>query len=148
MAELHLEFEYDLPKKTVYDWWTDLSGEGYVGRALKSVKAVGKDGEGILVETKWKIMGATMTLREKLTLHSEDHWAWEPQPLGIYIRDEFRLTEVEEGRVRLTIDSYVTPRGIKGKLAHLFLGRKLEGMMVEEWSAASKAMVAEVTTGR
>ncbi len=73
MPELHLSFEYDLPKKVIYDWWTDLSGTGYVGKSLKSLKPVGREGEKILVETKWKIIGMTMTLLERLSLHSEDH---------------------------------------------------------------------------
>ncbi len=143
MPELHLSFEYDLPKKVIYDWWTDLSGTGYVGKSLKSLKPVGREGEKILVETKWKIIGMTMTLLERLSLHSEDHWTWEPELLGIQIVDEFTLTEMGEGRVQLTIDSRITPRGMKGKLMHLLLGRKLDKMMIEEWESASKALVSE-----
>lgn len=147
MPELHLEFEYNLPMKVVHDWWTDLSGTGYVGKALKSIRSVGKEGEKILVETRWRIMGMTMTLLERLSIHSEDHWIWEPRLLGIYIIDEFRLTETGEGRVRLTIDSKTTPRGMKGKIMHLFLGRKLDRMMIEEWESASRSLVEEVSTG-
>ncbi len=143
MPELHLSFEYDLPKKVIYDWWTDLSGTGYVGKSLKSLKPVGREGEKILVETKWKIIGMTMTLLERLSLHSKDHWTWEPELLGIQIVDEFTLTEIGEGRVQLTIDSRITPRGMKGKLMHLLLGRKLDKMMIEEWESASKALISE-----
>ncbi len=145
MRELHLEFEYNLPNKVVHKWWTDLSGTGYVGKALKSVTPVGKEGEKILVETKWRIMGMTMTLLERLSIHSQDHWTWQPHLLGIYITDEFRLTQTASGRVRLTIDSTITPRGMKGKMAYFLLGRKLDRMMIEEWESASKALVAEVS---
>ncbi len=52
MSVLHLNFEYNLPKKAVYDWWADLSGTGYVGKALKSIKPVGEEGGKTWVETK------------------------------------------------------------------------------------------------
>ena len=114
MKELHLRFEYERPKKLVYDWWTDLSGKGYVGRALQSVRPIGKEGEKLLVETKWRMMGMTMKLVETLALRSEDHWTWEPHPLGIFITDEFRLAEAE-GRTTLEIDSTIVPRGMKAR---------------------------------
>ncbi len=63
--------------------------------------------------------------------------------LGIQIIDEFTLTEIGEGRVQLTIDSRITPRGMKGKLMHLLLGRRLDKMMIEEWESASKALISE-----
>jgi len=143
--ELHLQFEYELPRKLVYDWWTDLSGTGYVGKALKSVKRIGKEGEKILVETKWRIMGMTVTLVEKLTLHSEDRWTWEPHLMGIYITDEFRLAVDANGKTCLTIDSIISPRGMKGELLYFLLGRKLDTMMVSEWESASRAFVDEIT---
>ncbi len=146
MPELHLEFEYNLPNIVVHEWWTDLSGTGYVGKALKSTRPAGKEEEKILVETKWRIMGMTMTLLERLSIHSQDHWTWEPHLLGIYITDEFRLSQTTAGRVRLTIDSTITPRGIKGKIAYFLLGRKLDRMMTEEWESASKALVVEVSS--
>ncbi len=145
MPELHLSFEYDLPKKVIHDWWTDLSGTGYVGKSLKSLKPVGREEEKILVETKWKMLGMTLTLLEKLSLHSDEHWTWEPELFGIQIVDDFTLTEMGEGRVRLTIDSRITPRGMKGKLMHFLLGWKLDKMMIEEWQSASKALVSEVS---
>lgn len=142
--ELHLQFEYKLPKKLVRDWWTDLSGTGYVGKALKSIRPIGKEGEKILVETEWRIMGMTMTLVEKLTLHSDDHWTWEPHLLGIYITDEFRLAGDASGKTRLTIDSIISPQGMKGRLMYFLLGRKLDRMMINEWESASVALVEEI----
>jgi hypothetical protein len=141
--ELLIQFVYGRPKRLVYDWWTDLSGTGYVGKALKSVRPVGKDGEKTLVETKWKILGMKMTLVEKLTMYSEDHWTWEPHLLGIYITDEFRLAASETGKTRMTIDSVILPRGMKGKLMLLLLERKLDRMMRSEWESASVAFVEE-----
>lgn len=41
---MRLEFIYDFPPKAVHDWWTDLSGTGYVGVALKAVRPFGEDG--------------------------------------------------------------------------------------------------------
>jgi len=141
--ELHLRFDYERPKKLVHEWWTDLSGTGYVGRALKSIRLIGKDGDKILVETKWRIMGTTMTLVEKLTLHSENHWTWEPHLMGIYITDEFRVTVEADGKTRLTIDSTISTRGMKGKVMYLMLGRRLNKMMVAEWESASRAFMEE-----
>jgi hypothetical protein len=146
LKELHLRFEYERPKKLVYDWWTDLSGTGYVGRALKSARPIGKEGEKLLVETKWTMMGMTITLVEKLTLRSEDHWTWEPHLFGIYITDEFRLAEEADGRTTLKIDSTSVPLGMKGKVMHFMLGRNLDKMMVEEWESASRAFLEETAT--
>ncbi len=42
---VELLFDYEFPKKVVYDWWTDLFGRGYIGKALKSLKPVGSEGE-------------------------------------------------------------------------------------------------------
>ncbi len=142
---MHLNFEYNLPKKVVYEWWTDLSGTGYVGKALKSIKPIGEEGEKTLVETKWKIMGMTKRLVERLTLISEDHWIWQPTIFGIEITDDFRLS-LRNGRTMLTIDSASVPKGIKGKLAHWMLGSMLDKMMVDEWKSASDALVKELTT--
>jgi hypothetical protein len=143
LSEIHLRFEYTLPVKTVYDWWTDLSGTGYIGKALKSIKPVGKEGEKILVETKWKMLGMTKTLLERLTLISEDHWVWQPTIFGIEITDDFRL-ETKEGKTILRIDSVARPNGVKGKLAQLMLGGMLDRMMVDEWNSASEFLVSEV----
>lgn len=144
LTELHLQFEYDLSKEVVHMWWTDLSGTGYVGKALKSIRPIGKEGEKILVETKWRIMGMTVTLVEKLTLHSKDHWTWEPHLFGIYITDEFRIAPEADGKTLLTIDSTISPQGVKGRLMHFLLGRKLERMMTSEWESASGAFAEEV----
>ncbi len=144
MSVLHLNFEYNLPKKEVYDWWTDLSGTGYVGRALKSIRPIGREGEKTLVETKWKIMGMTKRLVERLTLISEDHWIWQPTIFGIEITDEFRLSTRNETTV-LTIESTSIPKGIKGQLANLMLGPMLDNMMVDEWKSASDILVRELT---
>jgi len=119
-----------------------------VGKALKSVRPIGKVDEKILVETKWRIMGMTMTLVEKLTLHSEHHWTWEPHLLGIYIADEFRLVEYAQGKTRLTIDSAISPKGMKGKLMHSLMGRKLKNMMIGEWESASRALLEEMAARR
>ncbi len=127
----------------MHDWWTDLSGTGYVGRALKSIKPIGEEGNKILVETKWRIMGMTMTLVERLALHSGDYWTWEPHLMGIYITDEFRLTEDSDGKTSLTIDSTISTRGMKGKLMYFLLGRRLDKMMVAEWESANRAFVEE-----
>jgi hypothetical protein len=114
-------FEYELSKKTVYEWWTDLSGVDYVGKALKSVRVVRKDGDQVLVETKWKIMGMTKSLLERLTLISENHWVWEPTNFGIEITDDFRLESLD-GKIVLTIDSKMRPNGVKGRLARMMTG--------------------------
>jgi len=67
---LHLRFEYDLPQKAVYEWWTDLSGTGYAGMAWKSIKPIGKEGAKILVKTRWRIIGVTKTLLERTSAKS------------------------------------------------------------------------------
>ena len=69
MPALHLRFEYELPQKAVYEWF-DLSGTGYVGMALKSIKPIGKEGEKILVKTRWRIIGVTKTLLERTSAKS------------------------------------------------------------------------------
>jgi hypothetical protein len=143
MPELHLKFEYEFQGKVIHDWWTDLSGTGYVGKALKSIKPIGNEGNATLVETKWRIMGMTITLVERLTLHSDTHWTWEPSLMGIYMTDEFRLEESKDSKTLLTIDSKIEPRGMKGKLMHFLLGARLERMMSAEWESASRAFVEE-----
>lgn len=143
MSHLHLEFEYDLPLRAVYGWWTDLSGVGYVGRALKAIRPIRKEGEVMLVETKWKIMGMTKTLVERLTLISEDHWVWQPTIFGIEITDDFRLVS-RNGKTALLIDSKAKPTGTRARLAHLLLGPMLDKMMTNEWKAASEALVSEL----
>jgi len=127
----------------VHHWWTDLSGVGYVGRALKSVRPIGREGEVTLVETKWKIMGTMKRLVEKLTLDSENHWVWQPTIFGIEITDDFQLTS-RNGKTVLTIDSTAKPRGTKGRLAQLMLGLMLDRMMLNEWKSASEAMSSEL----
>ncbi len=130
--------------KVIHDWWTDLSGTGYVGVNLKSLRPVGKETEKTLVETKWKMMGMNTTLVEKLSLISEDHWIWEPRIMGIEIIDDFRLREVERSKVRLTIESTMNPAGMKGKVMQLMLGGTLDKIMINEWNSADKAFREEV----
>jgi hypothetical protein len=142
LSTLELHFEYKLPKKVVFDWWTDLSGEGYVGKALKSIKLIGREGEKMLVETRWSIMGRTVKLLEKFTVHSEEHWTWEPSIFGIAITDDFILKE-EQGKTGLTIHSEIRPKGFKGKIAHIMLGWYLDRMMLDEWKSASEGFVSE-----
>ncbi len=130
--------------KVIHDWWTDLSGRGYVGVKLKSLRPVGKEGEKVMVETKWKMTGMNVTLLEKLSLTSDDHWIWEPRIMGIEIVDDFRLREIEGGKVRLTIESTMKPAGMKGKVMQLMMGRILDKIMVNEWNSADKAFKEEV----
>ncbi len=144
MHKLELHYNYELPVNVIHDWWTDLSGTGYVGVNLKSLRPVGKEGEKTLVETKWNMMGINMTLVEKLSLISEDHWIWEPRIMGIEIIDDFRLREVEPGRIRLAIESTMNPAGMKGKVMQLMMGRTLDKIMVNEWNSADKAFREEV----
>lgn len=144
MHKLELHYDYELPMKVIHDWWTDLSGTGYVGVNLKSLRPVGKEGEKTLVETKWKMMGMNMTLVEKLSPISEDHWIWEPRIMGIEIIDDFRLREVKGGKVRLTIESTMNPAGMKGKVMQLMMGGTLEKIMINEWNSADKAFREEV----
>lgn len=143
MPTIELRFEYGLPKTVVYEWWTDLSGVGYVGKALRSIKVVGSEDGKTLVETEWKIMGRTIKLREKFRKHSEEHWVWEPSILGIEITDDFRISE-EAGKTVLTIRSGTRPKGLKGKMAHLMLGWYLDRIMKDEWKSASQALVSEM----
>ena len=145
MRAISLAFEYDTSRKVVYDWWTDLSGVGYVGKALKSVKPVGKEGDKILVETKWKIMGMRKTIVERLTLISNEHWVWQPTMFGIELTDDFRL-ESREGKTILTIDSHSRPNGPLGRLAIMMFGGALERTMVDEWKAANRAFLFEAIT--
>lgn len=139
MSHLHLEFESLFPPKAVHDWWTDLSGVGYVGRALLALRPTGNESEAILVETRWKMMGMTKTLVERLTLVSEDHWTWRPTIFGIEITDDFRLS-VRGGRTVLSIDSTARARGAKGRLTQTILGPVLDRMMMNEWDSANEAM--------
>ena len=50
-SQLELRFEYGFPMKTIYDWWTNLSGEGYVGTSLKSTQLIARHGEKNVVRT-------------------------------------------------------------------------------------------------
>jgi hypothetical protein len=59
--------------KTIYDWWTDLPREGYVGRSLKSTQLIARHDEKNVVRTRWEIMGKRMILMERLTLDPPDH---------------------------------------------------------------------------
>ncbi|MDH2900624.1 MAG: hypothetical protein PXY39_06600 [archaeon] len=146
MPDVDLTFGYDLPLKVVYDWWTDLSGIGYVGKSLKSLRQIGKNEEGkILVKTKWKVMGMNMRMVERLTLDSLNHWVWEPHMLGIYITDNFHLDENESGS-RLHIISEFHPKGMRGKLARKMLGGYLRKLMTEEWMSADRAFRTETTS--
>lgn len=143
MPGLELHYDYDLPMKVIHDWWTDLSGKGYVGINLKSLQPVSSKGDKVLVQTKWKMMGMGMTLLEKLSLVSEDHWIWEPHVMGIDVVDDFRLKEVEGSKVRLTIESTMKPAGMKGKVMRLMIGRLLDKIMTNEWDSADRAFREE-----
>jgi hypothetical protein len=139
---LRLQFEYDLPAMLVHDWWTDLSGKGYVGKALRAIRPIREDNGALQVETEWRVLGMTMTLVEKFTLISAEHWIWQPTIFGIAITDDFELS-TRNGKTVLTIQSMAEPRGMKGWLAHLLLGPVLDRMMVDEWKSASEALVSE-----
>ena len=144
MRTLYLQFNYESPKKTIYDWWTDLSGKGFVGDTMKSLKPAGKEGEKILVETQWKMMGMERTMVEKLSLLSDDHWIWEPaQMLGIQVTDDFTLHELPGGGTQLEIRSEWIPKGLKGKFINFALGRMIARSFVKEWQAANDACVKE-----
>jgi hypothetical protein len=126
MGIIDLQFEYDLPKKIVYDWWTDLSPKGYIGKALKSIKKIREEDGKILVETHWQLMGRNRTMQEKLSLLSEDHWIWEPEMgFGIQITDDFTLTTLEDGKVQLKIHSIQQSTGFEGRLTQFLMGRVL-----------------------
>lgn len=143
MGTVDLRFEYRLPKKAVYEWWTDLSGQGYVGRALKSIRPVGSEGEKVLVETKWKMVGRSMMFVERLSLLSEDHWVWEPEIFGVHITDIFTLQELAGGITELRIHSESLAKGLKGKCFNFTAGWMLKRYMIKEWEAASDAFKAE-----
>ncbi len=128
----------------IFEWWTDLSGTGYVGKNLKSITRIGEEGEKIMVKTRWRMMRMNLTLLEKLSLLSEDHWVWEPHVMGIDIADDFRLGEVESGKVRLTITSTMKPAGAKGKLMRMVMGGMLDRIMSDEWKAADRAFREEI----
>ncbi len=144
MRTLNYQFEYKLPKKAVYDWWTDLSGQGFVGDSMKSLKPVGKEGEKTLVETKWKLMGVERTMVEKLSVLSEDHWIWEPaEMMGIHVTDDFSLHELQGGGTQLNIHSEVTSKGLKGKFVNLVMGRMFARSFRKEWEASHDACLKE-----
>ena len=107
-SQLELRFEYGFPVKTIYDWWTDLSGQGYVGRSLKSAQLIAKHREKNVVKTQWEIMGKRMILMERLTLDPPDHWVWETHMLGIDMVHDFRLEEIRDGRIVMRIRSDTT----------------------------------------
>ncbi len=147
MGTVDLHFEYNLAKKAVYDWWTDLSPKGYVGKALQSIKIIGREDGKILVETRWKVMGREHTMQEKLSLISEDHWIWEPHMgFGIQINDDFTLNTLEDGRVQLRIHSEQHSTGLEGKLLHFLMGRALRRSMRQEWEAANQALLRELSS--
>ncbi|MCS4538735.1 MAG: hypothetical protein HYY67_07760 [Thaumarchaeota archaeon] len=145
MPKNELIFEYDYDIKTVYDWWTDLSGKGYVGESLKSIEPVGREGEKILVRTRWVIMGMTMILTEKLTLDPPHHWVWEPHMMGIRITDDFRLEE-KGNKAILHIKYHLEAKGIKANITKLMFGWFIKRMMVSEWISADKAFKEEMLT--
>ena len=138
MPDVALTFDYDFPSKMVYDWWTDLSGKGYIGKSLKSIRQIGKENRKIRVETRWKVMGLTIKMIESLTMDSTKHWIWEPHMMGIHIVDDFKLDDID-GKSRLHIKSEFHPVGIKGKLARMMFGRYLRRLMTEEWISADRA---------
>ncbi len=144
MRTVNLQYEYQLPKKAVFEWWTDLSGRGYVGHSLKSLKPIGKEGDKILVETKWKAMGMERTMVEKLSFVSDDHWIWEPaEMMGIRVTDDFSLHELPGRATQLRIRSEWRPTGLKGKFVNLTMGRMLARSFVKEWNRASEACNTE-----
>jgi hypothetical protein len=144
LPDVKLTFEYQLPGKTVSDWWTDLSGKGYVGRSLKSMRQIGKNERGkFLVETKWKVMGMSMKMIEMFTLESRNRWIWEPHMMSIDIMDYFRLEENANGS-RLHIISEFHPKGMMGRLSKIMFGRYLRRLMTEEWNAADRVFRNEV----
>jgi hypothetical protein len=143
LSRIELRFEYDAPPKRVFDWWTDLSGVGYVGKRLRSIKVIGKEGDKILVETKWNMMGMTKTMIERFSVRSPTHWVWEPRLFGISIVDDFELTESKNGKTMLVITSEAKALGPKGMVAQMMLGRYLDRIMVEEWESAYQAFKRE-----
>lgn len=147
-SQLELRFGYGFPMKTIYDWWTDLPREGYVGRSLKSTQLIARHDEKNVVRTRWEIMGKRMILMERLTLDPPDHWVWEPHMLGIDMVHDFRLKETEGGKIALTIHSDMIPRGSKGRIMNLMVGWFLRKMMVDEWESADKAFKLEIDDSR
>jgi len=89
---LEPRFGYGFPKKTICNWRTDVSGQGYVGRSLKSAQLIAKHGEKNVVKTQWEIMGKRMILMERLTLDPPDHWVWETHMLGIVTQGDLMRT--------------------------------------------------------
>ncbi len=146
MPDVDLTYEYKLPGRQVYDWWTDVSGKGYVGKSLKEISLSGKEhGTGkSLVNTRWKIMGMNMKMMEKLTLEPPNHWIWEPHMMGIQIDDDFHLIEDNGKRVTLHIVSNMHPKGTMGKMAYLIIGWYLRRLMRNEWDAADRAFREEI----
>jgi hypothetical protein len=134
--------------KTIYDWWTDLSGEGYVGRSLKSTQLIARHDEKNVVRTRWEIMEKRIVLMERLTLDPPDHWVWESHMLGIDMVHDFRLKETEGGKIALTIRSDMIPEGSKGRIMKLIVGWFLRRMMVDEWESADRAFKLEIDDSR
>ena len=100
--DIDVSFLYEDDVRTLYEWWTDLSGEGYVGVALKGIELIGEDGEKRLVRTRWTLMGFTTSLEEHLTVNPPDHWIWEPRMMGIHAAHNFRL-KPKDGKILLHI---------------------------------------------
>ena len=147
MGTVDLHFEYNYPKKAVNDWWTDLTPKGYIGKALQSINITGKEDGKLLLETRWKIMGRTRTMQEKLTLITEDHWTWQPTiGFGIQIKDGFTLNTLPDGRTQRKIHSQQSSTGLEGKILHLLMGRILRRSMRQEWEAANQAILRELPT--
>ena len=145
---MELQFEYAFPMKTIYDWWTDLSGEGYVGRSLKSTQLIASHDEKSVVGTRWEVIGNRLTLMERLTLDPPDHWVWESHMFGVNMVHDFRLKETDGGKITLTIRSDVIPRGCKGRIMNLMAGWFLRKMMIDEWESADKAFRLEIDDSR
>jgi len=142
-SQLELRFEYGFPMKTIYDWWTDLSGQGYVGRSLKSAQLIAKHGMKNVVKTQWEIMGKRMILMERLTLDPPDHWVWETHMLGIDMVHDFRLEEIRDGRIVMTIRSDTTRRGFRNGIINLMIGWFVRKMVIDEWECTDKAFRLE-----
>jgi hypothetical protein len=134
--------------KTIYDWWTDLSGQGYVGRSLKSAQLIAKHGEKNVVKTQWEIMGKRMILMERLTLDPPGHWVWETHMLGIDMVHDFRLEEIRDGKIVMTIRSDTTRRSFKSGIINLMIGWFVRKMMIDEWECADKAFRLETDDSR
>jgi hypothetical protein len=146
LSRLESRFEYDLPKKAIYDWWTDVSGEGYIGKSLKSTQLIARHGESNVIKTQWETVGKRMTLMERLTVDPPDHWFWESRMFGIDLVHDFRLEKSRDDKTVMTIRS--RPRCLKGRIINLMIGWLLGNMMVNEWESADKAFRLEVDTTR